>query len=60
MHGDHHKAIKSISLPDWRIMSWEQDNYVEGTRSYVVGTRSYVVGTRSYVVGTRSYVVGTR
>ena len=46
MHAVYHKAIKSISLPDWRIMSlerdimsWEQDNYVVGTRYYIVGMR---------------------
>ena len=46
MHDVHYKTIKSISLPDLRIMlwerdirsmSWERDNYVVGTRFYVVG-----------------------
>ena len=46
MHGVHHKAIKSISLFDWLIMSWERDIMSWERDNYVVGTRYYVVGTR--------------
>ena len=46
MHGVHHKTIKNISLPDWRIMSWERDIISWERDNYVLGTRYYVVGTR--------------
>ena len=46
MHGVHYKATKSISLPDWRIMSWERDIMSREREDYVVGTRYYVVGAR--------------
>ena len=46
MHGVHHESIKSISLPDWRIMAWERDIMSWERDNYVVGTRYYVVGMR--------------